>query len=123
MNTAKKEVRSLLQKLPNDCTIEDIQYHLYVIEKIIKNIASGDLTQNFHLRKHDELKDITHELMAMEDGLRQFVEDDHKITKSIGKRLDQISKSLDHGASPQDLKNEIEEVRKELLEISSHFKI
>ena len=32
--TAKQEVRSLLQKLPNNCTLEDIQYHLYVIEKI-----------------------------------------------------------------------------------------
>jgi len=38
MNTAKKEVRSLLQKLPNDCTIEDIQYHLYVIEKINRGL-------------------------------------------------------------------------------------
>ncbi len=38
MNTAKKEVQSLLQKLPNDCTIEDIQYHLYVIEKINRGL-------------------------------------------------------------------------------------
>ena len=38
MNTAKKEVRSLLQNMPNDCTIEDIQYHLYVIEKINRGL-------------------------------------------------------------------------------------
>lgn len=38
MNTAKQEVQSLLKKLPDDCTIEDIQYHLYVIEKIQKGI-------------------------------------------------------------------------------------
>ncbi len=38
MNTAKQEVRSLLQKLPDECTLEDIQYHLYVIEKINKGI-------------------------------------------------------------------------------------
>ena len=36
--TAKQEVQSLLQKLPNDCTLEDIQYHLYVIEKINKGL-------------------------------------------------------------------------------------
>lgn len=36
--TAKQEVQSLLQKLPNDCSIEDIQYHLYVIEKINKGL-------------------------------------------------------------------------------------
>ena len=34
MNTAKDEVRNLLNKLPDDCSLEDIQYHLYVIEKI-----------------------------------------------------------------------------------------
>jgi len=36
--TAKQEVRSLLQKLPDNCTLEDIQYHLYVIEKINKGL-------------------------------------------------------------------------------------
>ena len=49
MNTAKHEVESLLKKLPDDCTLEDIQYHLYVIEKIRKGIESaetqGTLTQ------------------------------------------------------------------------------
>jgi hypothetical protein len=34
MNTAKDEVRNLLDKLPEDCSLEDVQYHLYVIEKI-----------------------------------------------------------------------------------------
>ena len=38
MSNAKQEVRSLLQKLPDDCTFEDIQYHLYVIEKINKGL-------------------------------------------------------------------------------------
>ena len=39
MKTAKNEVQSLLNKLPDDCAIEDIQYHLYVIEKIRKGIS------------------------------------------------------------------------------------
>ena len=34
MNTVKKEVTSLLEKLSDECTLEDIQYHLYVVEKI-----------------------------------------------------------------------------------------
>lgn len=34
MSTTKDEVRRLLQKLPEDCTIEDVQYHLYVLEKV-----------------------------------------------------------------------------------------
>ncbi len=32
--TAKQEVRSLLERLPENCSIEDIQYHLYVLEKV-----------------------------------------------------------------------------------------
>ena len=34
MSTAKNEIRALLDKLPDDCTLEDVQYHLYVLEKI-----------------------------------------------------------------------------------------
>jgi len=34
MATAKEEVTYLLNKLPEDCTLEDIQYHLYVLEKV-----------------------------------------------------------------------------------------
>ena len=38
MSTAKSEIRSLLEKLPDDCSIEDVQYHLYVVEKIQNGI-------------------------------------------------------------------------------------
>ena len=48
MNTTKHEVESLL-KTSDDCTIEDIQYHLYVIDKIRKGIevaeTQGTLSQ------------------------------------------------------------------------------
>jgi hypothetical protein len=50
MNTAKEEVRSLIDKLPDDCTLEDIQYHLYVVEKIQRGVqraeTEGALTQD-----------------------------------------------------------------------------
>ena len=42
MNTAKEEVKSLLGTLPDDCTLEDIQYHLYVIEKIQRGIERAE---------------------------------------------------------------------------------
>ena len=45
MNTAKEEVRSLLEKLPDECALEDIQYHLYVVEKIQRGIARGDVEE------------------------------------------------------------------------------
>ena len=34
MQTAKKEVSDLLDRLPDNCTLEDVQYHLYLIQKI-----------------------------------------------------------------------------------------
>lgn len=42
MSTAKQEVESLLKKLPDDCSLEDIQYHLYVIEKIQRGIVAAE---------------------------------------------------------------------------------
>lgn len=32
--TAKQEAKSLIEKLPDNCSIEDIQYHLYVLQKV-----------------------------------------------------------------------------------------
>ena len=34
MITAKEEVRKMLDNLPDDASFEDIQYHIYVREKI-----------------------------------------------------------------------------------------
>jgi len=36
MQTAKQQAESVLRHLPDNCTLEDIQYHLYVLEKICK---------------------------------------------------------------------------------------
>jgi hypothetical protein len=42
MSTAKEEVQSLLSKLPDDCSLEDIQYHLYVIEKVRNGLEAAE---------------------------------------------------------------------------------
>lgn len=34
MGNAKREALELIQQLPDDSTFEDIQYHLYVREKV-----------------------------------------------------------------------------------------
>lgn len=38
MITAKEEVRRLLDALPDDASFEDIQYHIYVREKIERGL-------------------------------------------------------------------------------------
>ena len=39
MLTAKQEVQELLQELPDDATLEDIQYHIYVKQKVEQGLA------------------------------------------------------------------------------------
>ena len=38
MKTAKQEVRDLLDQLPESASLEDIQYHIYVRQKIRKGL-------------------------------------------------------------------------------------
>lgn len=42
METAKHEVSQLLDRLPDDCSLEDIQYHLYVLQKIERGLKDGE---------------------------------------------------------------------------------
>jgi predicted transcriptional regulator len=45
MGTTKDEVHDLLGKLPDDCTLEDVQYHLYILEKVRRGIAGAEAGQ------------------------------------------------------------------------------
>lgn len=38
MTAIKQEAQKMIKNLPDDCTYEDIQYHLYVVEKIHKGL-------------------------------------------------------------------------------------
>jgi predicted transcriptional regulator len=40
MQTAKQDVEHLLHQLPDDSTLEDIQYHLYVLDKVKRGQAA-----------------------------------------------------------------------------------
>ena len=42
MSNIKEKVAAMLRKLPEDCTIEDIQYHLYVMEKVRQGLEIAD---------------------------------------------------------------------------------
>ena len=42
MGTAKDEVKEILDKLPDDCSLEDVQYHLYVAGKVRRGIDRAD---------------------------------------------------------------------------------
>ena len=42
MGTAKSEVASMLETLPDDSSLEDIQYHLYVLEKVKRGVDRAE---------------------------------------------------------------------------------
>jgi hypothetical protein len=42
MPTPKADAFSMLEKLPENSSFEDIQYHLYVLEKISRGIARAE---------------------------------------------------------------------------------
>ena len=47
--TGKQQFESLLHKLPDNCSLEDVQYHLYVLDKVQRGLEdarkSGTLSQ------------------------------------------------------------------------------
>lgn len=46
---AKSRVRELLDRLPNDCSIDDVLYHLYVIQEVEagrNDVAAGRVTSH-----------------------------------------------------------------------------
>ena len=54
MQTAKQEVDNLLKNLPEDCSLEDIQYHLYVLQKIgrgLKDASEGKVSSQNKVEK------------------------------------------------------------------------
>ena len=41
MVSAKQQVELLLRKLPENCSLEDIQHHLYVLDKVCRGLDSA----------------------------------------------------------------------------------
>ncbi len=54
MQTIKEEVKQIIEKLPDDCSLEDIQYHLYVLQKIengLKDVEKGRVISHEEIEK------------------------------------------------------------------------
>jgi hypothetical protein len=52
MSPVKEAVIKLVESLPDDSTIEDIQYHLYVREKVLRGSAAID---DGRVQSHEEV--------------------------------------------------------------------
>lgn len=52
MEKTKDQVRALLDKLPDDCSLDDVLYHLYVQKKVAAGLA--DVAEG-RLLTHEEV--------------------------------------------------------------------
>ena len=53
MGSAKQEVTNILEKLPDNATLEDIQYHLFVLQKIERGLKEAEAEKVF---SHEEVE-------------------------------------------------------------------
>ena len=51
MNTAKDEVRKLLERLPNDASFEDIQYQVYLLDEVARGSDEIDRATGWNTKK------------------------------------------------------------------------
>ena len=42
---AKETVRSLLNRLPDNCSLDEVLYHLYVLQEVAKGRADGEASR------------------------------------------------------------------------------
>jgi len=73
---------------------------IYVMERAIKNLSRGDLSQDVSLRKNDELKDTAGELQNMIENIRDAVLEDRRKIQDISAKV------------PVDVKNSLSTVTK-----------
>jgi predicted transcriptional regulator len=53
MATTKKTVQAVLDTLPEDCSLEDVQYQLYLRQRLQKSVAAAGAGR---VVTHDEVK-------------------------------------------------------------------
>jgi predicted transcriptional regulator len=53
MSTVKRAVLELVKNLPDDCTFEDVQYQLYVRQKVEKSLEAAAAG---HVHTHEQVK-------------------------------------------------------------------
>lgn len=72
MSTPKQDVQELLSRLPDDCSFEDIQYHLYVIAKVRNGLDMAENEVTFP--KFGSAKGLIAISDDFDEPLKDFVE-------------------------------------------------
>ena len=61
MDTPKQQVQEILENLPEDASLEDIQYHIFVRQKIEQGLADVDAGR---VISHEEVKRRLHKWLS-----------------------------------------------------------
>jgi predicted transcriptional regulator len=61
MPSAKATVRAVLDQLPDDCSMEDVLYRLYVVQKVKAGLADVDADR---LVPHEQVADEIRQMLA-----------------------------------------------------------
>lgn len=95
---------------------------LFVIEKMMRMVAEGDLTLKLKLRKGDELQSLAEEFQNMVDCLnKNFVEEKSKV-ETIKKDLNDIILKLET-ISNEEIKVKITSIQTQLSQLYSRYKL
>jgi len=62
MSNAKEQVVEVLKRLPDDCTLEDVQYALYVVQKVQR--ALDDVDRRGGISNEDAMRHLRRWLRA-----------------------------------------------------------
>ena len=62
---AKTAITELLERLPDDCTLEDVQYHLYVLQAVERGLAAAEAGRTI---SHEEVEQKIREKWILGTG-------------------------------------------------------
>ncbi|MFQ3676306.1 MAG: HAMP domain-containing protein [Endomicrobiia bacterium] len=95
---------------------------LFVIEKMMRMVADGDLTLKLKLRKGDELQSLAEEFQNMVDSLnKNFTEEKSKV-ENIKKDLNDIISKIGI-ISNEEIKIKITSIQNQLSQLYSRYKL
>jgi hypothetical protein len=63
MSNAKQDVESLLNRLPDNVSVEDIQYHLYVLDKVRRGLEDACVNGTLAGECREPLQQMAHRIV------------------------------------------------------------
>ena len=89
---------------------------IYAFEKVTRELTEGHLIRNFHLRNKDEFKELAYLMDRMSGTFIENIKKDRDTIAGVSAELDKLA------VSPEDRKR-ISEIKDNLAQVTSYFKV